>query len=118
MKNSLTSTREGVVRKVHWFLLGVAGLLAGCTTPSGYKPALPESCTWLKFPYTWMCIDPEEGKAIPEKETAAWDFIPHDDPQCDGVVFDPPLSIEDLVELKASMLAVNPFEDRIPDLYH
>lgn len=118
MINSLTSIREDVNRKVYWFLLGAAGLLAGCSTPTGYKPVLPESCTWLKFPYTWMCIDPEEGKAIPSKETAAWDFIPYDDPRCDGVKFDPPLSIEDLTELKASLLAPNPFGDQIPDLYH
>lgn len=118
MNNSLPITREGGDRKVYWFLLSVVGLLAGCSTPSGYKPTLPESCTWLKFPYSWICIDPEEGKAIPRKETLAWEFIPPDHPQCDGVVFDPPLSIEDLTDLKADLLNLNPFGDQIPDLYH
>lgn len=115
---SLPSIREDANRKVCWFLLSVAGLLAGCTTPTGYKPVLPESCTWLKFPYTWMCIDPEEGKAIPKKETAAWDFIPLDDPRCGTVIFDRPLSIEDLTKLETSMLVLGSFEDQIPDLHH
>lgn len=53
---------------VVWYLFGGAGLLGGCHTPSGYKPALPEECVWLKFPYTWMCIDPNEGKPVPREE--------------------------------------------------
>ncbi len=62
--------RETPHRMVVWYLFGGAGLLGGCHTPSGYKPALPESCTWLKFPYTWVCVDPAEGRHVPEKEAS------------------------------------------------
>jgi hypothetical protein len=62
--------RREAPHMVVWYLFGGAGLLGGCHTPSGYKPALPESCTWLKFPYTWVCVDPEEGRRVPEKEAS------------------------------------------------
>ncbi len=42
--------REVLPKMAVWYLFGGAGLLGGCHTPSGYKPALPESCSWLKFP--------------------------------------------------------------------
>ncbi len=63
--------REVLPKMAVWYLFGGAGLLGGCHTPSGYKPALPESCSWLKFPYTWVCIDPEEGRHVPEEEASA-----------------------------------------------
>ena len=54
------SRREAIL-----ILLSGVGCLGGCQTPSGYRPTLPESCVWLKFPYTWMCIDPREGGDVP-----------------------------------------------------
>jgi hypothetical protein len=70
------SHREMHRREVIWLLLSGIGLLGGCSTRPGYKPTLPESCVWLKFPYTWMCIDPNEGMPVPEQETSKWDPIP------------------------------------------
>lgn len=63
-------------REMVWFLLSASGLLGGCVTRSGYKPELPESCVWVKFPYTWVCVDPEEGNVIPPEETALWGSSP------------------------------------------
>jgi hypothetical protein len=79
MKDNVMSSTDGRKagrREALWFLLSGAGLLAGCTIQSGYKPTLPESCVWAKFPYTWLCIDPEEGDAVPEQETKLWEPIP------------------------------------------
>jgi hypothetical protein len=68
-------------RKTHqgnlvWLLLTGVGLLGGCSTTSGYKPTLPDSCVWTKFPYTWICVDPEEGKVVPKQETELWGPYP------------------------------------------
>lgn len=68
--------REAGCRKALWFLLSGVGLLGGCQTRYGYKPTLPESCVWVKFPYTWVCVDPEEGRPVPEQETKLWDPVP------------------------------------------
>jgi hypothetical protein len=93
----MKSNREVNRRKVVWFLLSGAGLLAGCSTPSGYKPTLPESCTWLKFPYTWICVDPKEGNEVPSSVTSMWDSIPLYSPKCKDVeLFTPPYQWEDL----------------------
>lgn len=93
----MKSDREVNRRKVVWFLLSGVGLLVGCSTPSGYKPTLPESCTWLKFPYTWICIDPKEGGVVPGAETSMWDSIPLYSSKCKDVgFFTPPLQWDEL----------------------
>ncbi len=87
-------------REAVWFLLSGVGLLGGCVSPSGYKPTLPESCVWTKFPYTWICIDPKEGEVVPEKETASWDPFPLG--SSIGVFsFEHPLKWEELVQFKS-----------------
>jgi hypothetical protein len=93
-------SRKARHREVLWFLLTGTGLLGGCTTPSGYKPVLPDTCEWVKFPYTWICIDPNEGNKVPEQETSSWQPLPlgsFDE------AFDPPLSIADLEEAITEM---------------
>lgn len=86
---SIHSSRETSRRKMLWFLLTGAGLLGGCHVRPGYKPVLPESCVWVKFPYTWICVDPEEGKAVPGEETLKWKTIPR---KTFDFCFAPPLS--------------------------
>lgn len=63
-------------REVIWLLLTGSGLLGGCSTLSGYKPDLPESCVWVKIPHTWICVDPEEGHTVPKEESELWGSYP------------------------------------------
>ncbi len=73
MKNH---TLKKARRETVWLLFGASGLLGGCSIHSGYKPDLPESCVWTKFPYTWICVDPNEGHTVPEQETKLWGSYP------------------------------------------
>lgn len=96
--NKNSSGRKVGRRETIWFLLTGAGLLGGCVSPSGYKPALPESCEWLKFPYTWVCIDPKEGNMpVPKQETEMWKPLPLD--KLDWV-YEEPISYEELRSLR------------------
>lgn len=73
---AFTGARKCDYREVIWLLLTGVGLLGGCSTSSGYRPTLPESCVWAKFPYTWICVDPEEGKVVPKQEAESWGPYP------------------------------------------
>lgn len=69
-------------------LLGGAACLVGCETHSGFKkPALPENCYWVEFPYAWVCLPlsrPPDEEAQPslDKEALAssleWHLFPWD----------------------------------------
>lgn len=76
MNDNIRWDRKISHREVVWLLLTGAGLLGGCSTHSGYKPALPDSCVWAKIPHVWICIDPEEGRPVPEKESKLWGSYP------------------------------------------
>jgi hypothetical protein len=92
----LNCGRKSVRREAIWLLLTGSGLLGGCTTLSGYKPDLPESCVWAKVPHVWICVDPEEGKPVPDTETKLWGSYPLSMLE---FVFEPPLQPVDLLIL-------------------
>jgi hypothetical protein len=104
----MLSRRKAGHREMIWFLLSAAGLLGGCITRSGYKPVLPESCVWTKFPYTWICIDPKEGEAVPGEETKLWGSYPLENLDFE---YSTPLQWEDLVRFTKSCPVVPLLED-------